>query len=123
MRGDSTRGGEGTLGGVGDLVGAATFGGLGTLRGDIMRGGDAPFSGLATFGGEYVRGEPSVCGDLSPLGEAMEGKGIEERRFVTVGVPATCSGSPLKSRIPGGGMLGIELADDMEGQLRLKPTP
>ncbi len=63
--------------------------------------------GLAALGGEYVLGEPRNWGDLSPVGEALDGKGIKPPigGWVTAGVLATAiwSGSRLKSRIVTGG--------------------
>jgi len=54
----------------------------------------------------------------------MDGKGIEDRIFVNVlGVPATCSGSVLKSRRSWEGSICEELEEDTEGQLRLRPRP
>lgn len=67
--------------------------------GDCTCGGLAILNGEATFGGEYVLGEARVAGERNPVGDAIEGKGIAERaETFTDGVPATCSGSALKSR-------------------------
>lgn len=39
-----------------------------------------------TLGGEYVRGDPSIWGDLKPVGDALEGKGKCDL-IVATGVP------------------------------------
>lgn len=85
--------------GDGALIIGAEANGDDTLGGDGIFGGLSTLSGEATFGGEYVRGEASVAGERSPVGDAIDGNGIAERaNTFTDGVPATCSGSVLKSR-------------------------
>ncbi len=46
--------------------------------GDAILGGEGARFGLMTAGGEYVRGDPSICGDLSPVGDAFPGNGITD---------------------------------------------
>lgn len=85
--------------------GEETFGGVWAL-GDAIFGGEGMRRGLAALGGVYVRGEPRNWGDLIPVGEALDGKGITPiTGWVTAGVLATpiWSGSRLKSRIVTGG--------------------
>lgn len=97
------------------------------IFGDAARGGegtfgDEAFGGDSTLGGEYVRGEPRCCGDLKPVGDAIDGKGMPVRAFTLIeGVPTICSGSVLKSR---GTAEGIkDDADAVEDQSLRMPNP